>query len=116
MAHHTPEFEGAAAAGHKLFSWMAQGNFPKSRLPFGADVVSVLAAVLARQGYVDNALMVVLGATAYLRPCESNGLRVEDLSSPLGGRQFGVQNWTITIAPAERGRSARQGPRTKQWS
>ncbi len=51
----------------------------------------------------------LLSMNAYLRPCEAHGLCCEDLSAPVGGRQRGVQSWTLTIAPSEWGETSKVG-------
>ena len=61
-----------------------------------------IVVVMWSLGFRASALLSYLSTVAYLRPGEAHRLLCEDLAAPVGGRQLGIQSYTITIAPEER--------------
>ena len=81
----------------------------RSRIPLAEEIVAAIAAVLIAWGLRPFALLVLLSASAYLRPGEARALRVEDVLPPSRGQAKLLQFWSLFLAPEERGLPTKTG-------
>ena len=81
----------------------------QSRIPLAEEIVAAIAAVLVSWNLRPFALLVLLSMSAYLRPGEARGLRVEDVLRPSRGRAKLLRCWSLFLAPQERGLPTKTG-------
>jgi len=76
---------------------------PGSRLPLVEDVVCGLVACLVLMDRPLTALAVFTSCQCYLRPGEAVAVQCKDVGLPMLAAQSGLECFTLTIAPSERG-------------
>ena len=81
----------------------------RSRVPLAEEIVAAVAAILIAWGLRPLALLVLLAATAYLRPGEVRSLRAADILPPSQGRAALLREWSVFLRPEEREEPTKTG-------